>query len=204
MKFLAYIAVGVLLLLSNIARSVAAMDDGNAMATIALAAKQQNVTPAQPWVSTLRITDDDHAVISLADGERLMQRPKRASSYNDGDYDVSEFYTPDAVRLNMVLHYAGRKAGEIISIGIDSGYRAKKMTIRPALFIGYARSMQVGQAKYFTLVAGGWLGGRITHKACRDDYDRQYYCRSLTAWSDFRPRRHALEYYYQVVYTHKF
>ena len=204
MKLFTCITVGILLLPFYIAKSVAAMEGGHAIAAIALAAKQQNVTPVQPWVSTLRITDNDHTLIRLADGAGLMRRPERASSYNDDNYDVSRFYKPDSVRVNTVWHYAGRKAGEIFSVGVDSGYHAKKITIRPALFIGYARSVEVGQGKYLTFAAGGWFGGRVTHKACRDEYDRKYYCGTLRAWSDFRPQRDELQHYYRFVYRHEF
>ena len=194
-----WVVVGVLLPLS-----ASGIDDGHTIATVAQVAKQQDVTPALPWISTLRITEKDHSVIRLADGERLMQRPIRASSYNDGNYDVAQFYKADSGRLSMVWHYAGRKAGEIFSVGIDSGYRAEKLTIRPALFIGYARSMEIEQGKYLTLAMGGWLGGKTTHKPCSDSFDREYYCGNLTAWTDFRPRRDELQHYSRLVYKHEF
>ena len=193
------IVVGFLLPLS-----ASGIDDGHPIATVSLAAKQQEVTPVLPWVSSLRITDNDHSVIRLADGERLMQRPIRAASYNDGNYDVAEFYEADSARISMVWHYAGRKAGEIISVGIDSGYRADKITIRPALFIGYAQSMELEHGKYLTFAIGGWLGGKSTHKPCSDAFDREYYCGNLTAWADFRSQRDELQHYYRLVYKHEF
>ena len=184
--------------------SASAMDDGRVIADIALAAKQQNVAPPQPWLSALRITDNDNTAIDLADGAQLMQRPKLAASYNNEAHNVSRFYQTNSPRVNMIWHYAGRKAGEIFSLGMDSGYRAEKITIRPALFVGYARSLSIGSGKYFTFAAGGWFGGRVTHKACRDERDRKYYCGSLIAWSDFHPQQKNLQTYYQLVYRHEF
>ncbi len=194
--------VGVVVALLSL--SASAMNDGRVIADIALAAKQQNVAPPQPWLSALRITDNDNTAIDLADGAQLMQRPKLAVSYNNEAHNVSRFYKPDSVRVNMVWHYAGRKAGEIFSVGVDSGYHAKKITIRPALFVGYARSLSIGLGKYVTFAAGGWFGGRVAHKACRDEMNRKYYCGTVTAWSDFDPPSHKLQRYHQLVYVHEF
>lgn len=205
MRFFTCLRVGLVVGLALLPLSLSAMENGRAIAAISLAAKQQNALPLIPWISTLRITGNDSTAIHLADDRQLMQRPDRVASYNSEQlYDVSRFYKPDSIRINLVMHYAGRKAGEIISVGVDSGYRAKKITIKPALFIGYARSIQVGRGKHFTFSAGGWLGGKVTHKACRDSFERAYYCRNLTAWSDFHPQRHQLQYYYQLVYAHAF
>lgn len=202
MKFTTCLAVGIALL----PLPVSAMESGRAIAGIALAAKQQNALPSLPWISAMQIStaSNDSTAIDLADGRQLMRRPSRVSSYNQEKFDVSQFYKPEAMRVNMVMHYAGRKAGEIISVGVDSGYRAKKITVAPALFLGYARSLQVGYGKYFTFAAGGWVGGKVTHRACVDEEDKDYYCQNLTAWSDFQAPAYRLQRYYQLVYTHEF
>lgn len=201
MKLFTLLAAGIALL----PLPLAAMENGRGLADIALAAKQQNKKPAIPWVSTLQIRSNDSMAINLADSKQLMRRPNLVASYNlEQIYDVSRFYKADFVRVNMVLNYAGRRAGEIISVGVDSGYRAQKLTVQPALFLGYARSMQVGKGNHFTFATGGWLGGKVTHTACRDSFARKYYCGNLTAWSDFHPQQYQLQRYYQIVYTHEF
>ncbi len=169
-----------------------AADSGGDLARLAVAARQQNAAPKHPWLTRLRLAGaaDD---IYLADGTRLMSRPEIVYSYNETTpYDVSRFYRPSAMRANLMLHYAGRRAGEIISVGVDSGYSAAKIHIDPALFIGYTRAFQAAENLTIALGAGGWLGGDISEKPCRDDFDRAYYCPTLTAWSAYRRPRHRL------------
>ena len=205
MKFFTCPVIGLAVGIALFPLSLSAMENGRVIAAISLAAKQQNAMPLMPWISNLRITGNASTAIHLADNRQLMQRPNRVTSYNTKKlHDVSRFYKPDTMRVNLVMHYAGRRAGEIISVGVDSGYRAIKITLEPALFIGYARSIQIGRGKHFSFATGGWLGGKVSHKACRDSFGREYYCRNLTAWSDFHPQRHQLQRYYQLVYTHVF
>ena len=180
----------------------AAMEGGRAIAGVSLAAKQQNALPPAPWLGAMRVTDNDDAIY-LADGEQLM-RYGIARAYNNVPRDVSPFYKTDSPQVNFTMHFAGRKAGEIISLGVDSGYRAKKITMQPALFLGYARSIKFARASYVTVAAGGWFGGNVSHKPCRDELGRNYYCKNLTAWSDFRPQKNSLNHYYHFVFTHEF
>lgn len=193
---------GVLVVLAG---PLAAMENVRNIAAVSLAAKQQNTAPMMPWFSALQVIGTEVRSVYLADGRKVMQRPDRVTSYSaDRSWDVAHFYKPDSMRISAIMHWAGRTAGEVFSFGMDSGYRAEKMTIAPALFVGYARSLNVGKASYFTFAAGGWLGGKVSHKACYDSFDREYYCADLTAWSDFRAPEDQLRHYYQLVFTHEF
>lgn len=208
MKFFMGLVVGIALM----PMPLFAMENGRAIAGIAIAAKQQNMLPTAPWISTMRIINDS-GTIALADGRELMRRPQETLSYTTQDDtnrlfdpDVSRFYKPKMPRFNAVWNYAGRTVGEVISVGIDSGYQAEKITVKPALFLGYARSMQVGRGKYFAFATGGWLSGRVTHRPCRevDGGRRYYYCANLSSWDHFRPPKHQLQHYYQFLYKHEF
>ncbi len=182
-----------------------AADDGMNLAHIALAAKQQNATPAWPWISHMRVSDNSTRSIKMADGKTVLERPRIVRSYSESvRYDVSRFYAPDRLQVNTIMHYAGRRAGEIISFGFDSGFSAEKLTVAPALFAGYTRAFRVAKATHITIGLGGWFGGKVSQKSCRDSVDREYYCPTLTAWSDYRQPRHQLHQYYHLVWTRDF
>lgn len=198
-------AAKILLCAFGLCLPLTAAANGGDLSGIALAAKQQNATPAMPWLGDMRINDKHAHHITLADGNNLMQRPRVVRSYSDAaQYDVSHFYKPDKLQVNIVMHYAGRRAGEIISLGFDSGFSARKIKIAPALFAGYTRAYRVARSTHITASAGGWFGGEVTHEACRDAFDREYFCPTLTAWSDYRPSRQKLQRYLHLTWTHDF
>lgn len=205
MKFFMGLVVGIALM----PMPLFAMENGRTIAGIAIAAKQQHMLPTAPWISTMRIINDS-GTIALADGRELMRRPQWGTYVDQKGiqtHDLSQFYKPKMPRFNAVWNYAGRTVGEVISVGIDSGYQAEKITVKPALFMGYARSMQVGRGKYFAFATGGWLGGKVTYKAChsKDIPEHNFYCgANIIHWSEFRPPKHQLQHYYQFLYKHEF
>ena len=183
----------------------AVAEDGRALLHIALASKQQNARPPMPWVSQVRLTDNAADKIMLADGRAVMTRPSVVHSYSGAvRYDVSRFYKPDAPQINIIMHYADRTPGEIISLGLDSGYRAEKIRVNPALFLAYTRAVKITRQSYLTAAIGGWLGGTVTEKPCMDSFDREYYCPTLTAWRDYRPAKRQLQRYYWLMWTREF
>lgn len=177
-----------------IATPVATAADWRQAAGYALTAKHLNMKVAWPWLAALDVDAEPHT-IRTADGRALMRRPTVVASAYDSSarYDLSEFYRPKSPRLRFKLHYAGRKRGEVVSFGLDTGYAAEKITVKPALLIGYARAFEVQKNFFFTVGVSGALGGRVSEKACFDAYDRAYYCPTLTAWRDHRPREHRNE-----------
>jgi len=165
----------------------AAADDWRQVAGYALTARHLNIKVAWPWLAEMQVSTNPHT-IHAADGRRLMRRPQRVASHYDPSarYDLSRFYRPHAPRLRFKMRYAGRRSGEVISLGLDTGYAARKITVRPALLLGYARAFRVRRNFYLTAGLSGTIGGRVSEKACYDSYDRAYYCPTLTAWSDRR------------------
>ena len=193
--------------------SVVAADDGRNLARIALAAKQQNAAPPMPWIGDMRISDKTTSNIRLADGANLMKRPdvvRVTTQTTTVDHDVSHFYKPEKLQLNLVMHYAGRQAGEIISFGFDSGFSAEKLKVKPALFVGYTRAFQVAKSTHISVGMGGWFGGKVSHKPCHSEGlpEHKFYCQTVIPWSDYQrySRQHSerLQRYYNITWTHVF
>lgn len=183
---------------------VQAADGG--LLNYAMAAKKSYIL-SPPWISQLGITNASNRNLDLADGNRFMSLPRVVRSGYDQSaiYDVSHFYRAKRPRLNAVFHYGGRQVGEIISAGLDTGFRAEKIELQPALFFGYTRAIQLKQkSSYFAFSAGGWVGGKVTEKACRDSYQREYYCPTLTAWVDYRQPKPNLHRYVRFLFRHEF
>ena len=191
------------LALSALPLPVAATDDWQQVATYALASKQMSVKVAWPWLDTLYWSANPDT-IRHADGSALMRRPRVVASAYDRSvrHDLSRFYRPDKPRLRFKMRYAGRRSGEVISFGIDTGYAAEKIRVRPALFLGYARAIEVRKNFYLTAGISGYLGGRVSEEACFDAYDRAYYCPTLTAWSDYRRPKHRAAVHGSLVFTY--
>lgn len=180
----------------------AAADDWRQVANYALTARHLNMKVAWPWLAEMEVAADPHT-IRAADGRALLRRPTVVASGYDASarYDLSRFYRPDNPRLRFKMRYAGRRSGEVISFGLDTGYAAEKITVRPALLLGYARAFQVRKNFYLTAGLSGALGGRVSEKACYDSYDRAYYCPTLTAWSDRRRPPHRADLHGSLVFT---
>ncbi len=184
---------------------VALAVDGMHLAHIALNAKQQQVAPSIPWISTMRlVTNADTGGFRLANGQEIMERPTLAFSYDNEARDVSRFYRQENPQMNMVLHYGGRHAGEVFSVGLDNGMKADKLTIKPAVFVGYARAFESKRQAFTSLSVGSWFGGKAKHRACVDAVGRQYYCPTLTAWSDFNQPNTKLQGYAHIIIGKRF
>ncbi|SMN02383.1 hypothetical protein SPONN_943 [uncultured Candidatus Thioglobus sp.] len=159
---------------------------GKDLARLAIETKQQGKVIKYAWIdysSSFKINNFD---ITNAEGVELMERPQTASSYNGIEYNISNFYQAKKSRMNMVIHYAGIKPGEILSFGFDTGFSAKKININPALFLGYTRAFQMTEDANIAFNVNGWIGGKVSEQACVDEYNRQYCCPTLTAWRDYK------------------
>ena len=180
----------------------AAANDWQQVAGYALTAKHLNMKVAWPWLAEMAVSAAPHT-IRAADGRALMRRPAVVASAYDAAarYDLSRFYRPHHPRLRLKLRYAGRHSGEVISFGIDTGYAAQKIRVRPALLLGYARAFEVRKNFYLTAGISGIIGGRVSEKACFDSYNRAYYCPTLTAWRDYRPPKHRGDLHGSLVFT---
>jgi hypothetical protein len=192
----------------------AAMLSPQRLSYMAMNAERKNYKPALPFISSLLLEMDAPSHFVRADGEVIYSRPTQVvSSYyyldptgdiNDFTYQVGKFYKPKRPRFNMVIHYGGLMRGSFLSFGVDSGYAAEKINIKPAFFIGYTQAFTFNENDNIVIAGGAWFGGEVAERPCLDDYDRTYWCRTLTAWSD-RPRQdNDLTQYIHVAYSHHF
>jgi len=186
----------------TVAVPATAAADWRHAAGYALTAKHMNIKVAWPWLAELSVDAAPHT-IRAADGRALLRRPTVVASAYDASarYDLSRFYRAKSPRLRFKLRYAGRLRGEVITVGLDSGYAADKITVKPALLLGYARAFEMRKNFYLTAGVSGVIGGRVSERACFDAYDRAYYCPTLTAWRDHRPRQHRNELHGSLVFT---
>ncbi len=177
---------------------------GQHLAHIAIETGKSNKVVQYAWIDSKSNFQFDAANIIRANGVKLMDNPKTAGSYNGIKYDVSNFYIDKKPRINMIMHYAGRTPGEILSLGIDNGFSAKKIKIKPALFVGYTRAFQLQKNIHIALNANSWLGGNTSEESCRDDYNREYYCPTLTAWSDYKQINNSTNFEQNIVFKYNF
>ena len=88
-----------------------------------------------------------------------------------------------------------------VRISITSGAQSPKVSIEPRLVIGLIGSRPLSNGRTISAEVFGSVGGDINHKPCLDNYDREYFCGSLTAWTDFQNKRIALnEYGLKILY----
>ena len=108
-----------------------------------------------------------------------------AYSYDGMERDVSKFYKPEEPSV---------KAGGSffiddnikLSLQYDNGYESMKYKRDDSLSIQYTQLFDIKENHYVTFSGGTVIGGEDNHTSCKDSYGREYYCGSLTAWSDFK------------------
>lgn len=176
-----------LLIASFVFSTVALSTQGKDLMRLAIETNQKNRVVEYAWLDNRSSFEVNNVDIMDVSGVKLMNNPQTASSYNGVEYDISHFYKLKRPRINTILHYAGIKPGEILSLGFDSGFSAQKINIKPALFLGYTRALQMTKNAHIAFNVNGWIGGKISEKACLDEYDRAYYCATLTVWGDHKP-----------------
>jgi hypothetical protein len=65
------------------------------------------------------------------------------------------------------------------------------MTIDSRLTLGLIVAKQLDSIRSISAEIFNSFGGDTNHKPCLDEYDREYYCGDLTAWSDFEKKHTA-------------
>lgn len=166
-----------------------AVDDWQSLSSVAIEARRQGVTIESPWLQHMRV-DVEPNEIRYADGGSMMRTPDIAYSYDNKPRDVSRFFKPKYPRINAIMRYAGRAPGEIISIGVDSGYSAEKIRVEPALFLGYTRAFEFAPNTHLAVGASRWFGGEVREFAVDCEIDifcRKYHAATLLSWRDYQP-----------------
>lgn len=119
----------------------------------------------------------------------LNAQPKVTSEYDETSnaYAMTHFYTAAKHRQHLISNFVIPNTKALISIGYDSGSRAEKIAISKTFFIGLSTYKRLDSNSALFFMAGGWQKEKIIEKPCIDEYDREYWCPNLTAWSDYKP-----------------
>lgn len=99
--------------------------------------------------------------------------------------DVADFYRFRQRNLQRMTVVATFSEQIGLRASITTGAKATKLTISPRVVLGLVGSMRLSAGSSVSAEIFGSLGGTLRHKPCLDEYDREYFCGSLTAWSDF-------------------
>ena len=120
--------------------------------------------------------------------------PRTASSYDGKERSIERFYEPEVPNVSAA-GYVILDTNTKIDLGFNTGYYSDKYKQDPTFTVGVTQMIELeGTGWDFILSAKTRLGGRTKHKACRDSYNREYYCGNLTAWSDFKAPEHNTPY----------
>lgn len=127
------------------------------------------------------------AVISAND-VTLMERPDTVcSSYDSGlCYNVKKFYSPHIPQVSITGLFA-LDGSTMLQWGINTGFDSEKLTVSPSIMLGLAKRFYFSDARdsHIIFEASDWFGGSVKHRSCTDDFNRQFFCGTVSAWSDF-------------------
>ena len=140
------------------------------------------------FFSKLNIEQNPVAFLD-AGGQLIVANAQNVSSGYDSTvkYYVGNFYKPNSNRYQLIVNILGFQKGQFFSIGFDNGVQAQKLSVNQALFVGLTNTFEVSKQTLFNIGFGAWLGGNISESPCVDSYDREYWCQTLTSWSDYKP-----------------
>ena len=141
------------------------------------------------FVSEIEIRREVNLFSSNSGVAVLNAQPKVTSEYDETSnaYAMTHFYTASKQRQHLISNLVIPNTTAFISIGYDSGSKAKKISISKTFFVGLSAYKKLDSKAAIFFIAGGWQKERITEQPCIDDYDREYWCPNLTAWSDYKP-----------------
>ena len=124
------------------------------------------------------------------------------SAYDSGVCaNVNEFYQFNHKTLQRVTAVVTFSNQWGLRLSFTTGAQATKLALDPRLQIGILRTKAMASGRSLSAEAFSTLGGDTRHKPCLDEYDREYFCGSLTAWSDYPGKRISFqEYGIKVLY----
>lgn len=109
--------------------------------------------------------------------------------------DVSPFYRfKERVqhRVSMVATLNQRWGARLTLV---SGAYAEKLTINPRAVIGILGAIPIHGSGTLGVEIYTAIGGQVRHRPCLDGYEREYFCGTLTAWSDYPNKTTAMKEY---------
>ena len=144
---------------------------------------------------------------TLSVGEPAMQIGN-AQSYDGVRRNVEHFY--DDKNDNLVAGFVITKDSDTVyDVKFDTGHNTPKYDEDPSLVLGIKKRLWLEQtksgrgSKSVTVAGSNMFGGSVKHTPCLDNFNRQYYCANLTAWSDFE-QDNQNEFSLNIKYTQHF
>lgn len=139
-------------------------------------------------------------------GRLLLSVPAWTSSTYDTSvkHSLASFYSTRQWRTRWVINYIAPKSQWLLSLGHDTGVQTPKLSIAPAVFLGIAKHIEIHKNHSLQLSWGQWWGGQVSERPCLDDYDREYWCPNLTAWTERPVMTSSAAKYYELKYQWQF
>ena len=103
---------------------------------------------------------------------------KTAYSYDGEARDISRFYNDKQTNFE-IGGYVNIDSDKEVEVYYNNGIQTQKYTKKPTISIAYSQSYDK-----ITLTGSVTKHGESIHTPCYDNFDRQYYCGNLTAWSN--------------------
>ena len=115
-------------------------------------------------------------------------RTTAALSYDGVSRNVERFYKPENTNVVIGANFKAN-SNTMYSFRIDTGHDTDKYDEEGSITLGITKRHYLDEHKMHSFVwsAANMLGGDIRHTPCYDSFNRQYYCKTLTAWSDYKP-----------------
>jgi hypothetical protein len=149
----------------------------------------------------------DTSTFISSNAEVFMSKPGKVCSTYDSTVcqDVSDKYTPSNIPLLFQGLYQISE-DSIITMGFNTGFESSKISVNPSASLGGAHRWYLAANHTSHLIIEGnyWFGAVVTHRPCLDSYDREYFCPTLSAWSEFSydpyPRSYSFKLTYEKVF----
>lgn len=149
----------------------------------------------QPFITQFDLKKEQ-GIFSSNSGLVAFSAPTKVSSAYDpsATYDLADFYNSRKQRLRIVANQFIPDTNLLISAGYDSGSTASKISISKTWFLGLSGYQEINKQLFLYFASGAWQKQQVTEQPCVDQYDREYWCPKLIAWSDrpvanFKPGR---------------
>ena len=109
----------------------------------------------------------------------------KARTYDGTVHDVSKFYTKknnDVSGSGYLILNTNTK----VDLGYKAGFESDKYSTSDTYRVGITQLQDIDENSFLTFGASTTIGGKSSHRPCKDSYDREYFCGNLTSWSDHK------------------
>ena len=153
------------------------------------------------------ITLIDTSTFISSNAEVFMSKPGKVCSTYDNTIcqDVSDKYTASNVPLLFQGLYQISQ-DSVITMGLNTGYESSKISVSSSASLGGAHRwyLSANHTSHLIIEGNYWFGAVVTHRPCLDSYDREYFCPTLSAWSEFSYDPYPRSYNFKLTYEKVF